>query len=268
MKCDACGGPIVDGKCTYCGKEFPQITPETANRQAAQTDSKPEPEPRVVEKEKIVYVDRPVVQSEPKKKEKKHGCCGTILWGIIILGVIGFVFYNFGGGKAKLQSARSTSSTTQTAKNSGTASSAASTSTSNGTTSSSTANTSVSSSTSSTANTNASKDTASSTIPDTSASSSSSGSSSSSANGVDPQFKATMDSYEEFFDEYCDFMESYDANDATMLLKYATMMSKYAEMIEKLDDIDESQLSAADDAYYIEVQSRINTRLAQVSVDQ
>lgn len=63
-------------------------------------------------------------------------------------------------------------------------------------------------------------------------------------------------------------MESYDANDATMLLKYATMMSKYAEMIEKLDDIDESQLSAADDAYYIEVQSRINTRLAQVSVDQ
>ena len=33
-------------------------------------------------------------------------------------------------------------------------------------------------------------------------------------------------------------------------------------------DIDESQLSAADDAYYIEVQSRINTRLAQVSVDQ
>lgn len=24
MKCDACGAPVENGKCTYCGKEFKQ----------------------------------------------------------------------------------------------------------------------------------------------------------------------------------------------------------------------------------------------------
>ena len=85
--------------------------------------------------------------------------------------------------------------------------------------------------------------------------------------GVSPEFKATMDSYEAFFDEYIAFMKamSDDPNNTAMLLKYATMMMQYAETMEKLDAIDESKLSPADDAYYIEVMARIEVKLLQAS---
>ena len=85
--------------------------------------------------------------------------------------------------------------------------------------------------------------------------------------GVSPEFKATMDSYEAFFDEYIAFMKamSDDPNNTAMLLKYATMMMQYTETMEKLDAIDESKLSPADDAYYIEVMARIEVKLLQAS---
>ncbi len=85
--------------------------------------------------------------------------------------------------------------------------------------------------------------------------------------GVSPEFKATMDSYEAFFDEYITFMKamSDDPNNTAMLLKYATMMMQYTETMEKLDAIDESKLSPADDAYYIEVMARIEVKLLQAA---
>lgn len=84
--------------------------------------------------------------------------------------------------------------------------------------------------------------------------------------GVSPEFKAQMDKYEEFFDEYVDFMQSYmDSGDVVgMLGKYANMMTKYSEMMDALDEIDETQLSAADYAYYIEVTARITQKLLGV----
>ena len=85
--------------------------------------------------------------------------------------------------------------------------------------------------------------------------------------GVTPEFKATMDSYEAFFDEYIAFMKamSEDPNNTAMLLKYATMMMQYTETMEKLDAIDESKLSPADDAYYIEVMARIEVKLLEAA---
>ena len=85
--------------------------------------------------------------------------------------------------------------------------------------------------------------------------------------GVSPEFKATMDSYEAFFDEYIAFMKamSDDPNNTAMLLKYASMMMQYTETMEKLDAIDERTLSPADDAYYIEVMARIEVKLLQAS---
>lgn len=32
MKCDACGAPVENGKCTYCGKVFPNVQPNENNR--------------------------------------------------------------------------------------------------------------------------------------------------------------------------------------------------------------------------------------------
>ena len=83
--------------------------------------------------------------------------------------------------------------------------------------------------------------------------------------GVSPEFKATMDSYEAFFDEYIAFMKavSDDPTNTAMLLRYAAMMMKYTETVEKLEAIDESRLSPADDAYYLEVLMRIQVKLLE-----
>lgn len=235
MKCDACGGPVVNGKCTYCGKEFPQITPETTSANSG--NSQQQPEPRVIEKEKIVYVDRPVVQQEPepqkkKKEKKKRGCCGTILWVVIILAVIGGVYSymqkNHDKGKHESRVEETQDQSTSSSE----------------TTVTSTKETQAQTQTQTQAPAEAT-----------------------SADGVNPEFKESMDAYEKFMNEYCDFMESYNADDPTMLVKYTKYMADYTDTMEKLDAIDETQLSAADDAYYIEVMGRINTRLAKVAAN-
>ena len=87
------------------------------------------------------------------------------------------------------------------------------------------------------------------------------------SDGVTPEFKEAMDSYEAFFDEYCDFMQTMaeDPTDMTVMLRYADFMSQYADTMEKLDAIDETELSPADDAYYIEVMARINVKLLEAA---
>ena len=85
--------------------------------------------------------------------------------------------------------------------------------------------------------------------------------------GVTPEFKTAMDSYEAFFDEYVEFMESLSESpdDITLLMQYAGFMSRFASTMEALDAIDETALSPADDAYYIEVMARIDMKLLQAA---
>ena len=56
------------------------------------------------------------------------------------------------------------------------------------------------------------------------------------------------------------------AADAQVLAEYTDLMRQYGDMVCKLEAIDESTLSAADDAYYIEVMGRINTELAETGL--
>lgn len=85
---------------------------------------------------------------------------------------------------------------------------------------------------------------------------------------VDPDFKATMDSYETTINNYCDFMEKYNnagpEDTAAMLADYTSYLQQYTETIDALNSIDEDSLSAADLAYYIEVNGRISQRLLEV----
>lgn len=85
--------------------------------------------------------------------------------------------------------------------------------------------------------------------------------------GVTPAFKETMDSCEAFFDEYIAFLKtmSEDPTNAAVLMRYASMMLQYSDTMEKLDAIDETQLSPADDAYYLEVMTRIDVKLLQAA---
>ena len=84
---------------------------------------------------------------------------------------------------------------------------------------------------------------------------------------ISPEFKETMDSYEAFFDEYVEFMKKYDANssDPELLMQAAEMMSKEADMLQKMEDMDESEMTTAEAAYYLEVTARIEAKLATVA---
>lgn len=85
--------------------------------------------------------------------------------------------------------------------------------------------------------------------------------------GIRPSFKEAVDSYEAFFNQYCDFMEKYNANPGspTLIAEYAKFMAQYAETMNKLDALGEENMSDQELAYYTQATTRINQRLAQVA---
>ena len=87
------------------------------------------------------------------------------------------------------------------------------------------------------------------------------------SNEIDADFKAAMDSYEKFFDEYVAIMKKYKANptDLSILTDYATYMSQYADMIQKLEEWENKDLNTAEAAYYVDVQARITKKLLEVA---
>lgn len=84
---------------------------------------------------------------------------------------------------------------------------------------------------------------------------------------VSADFKASMDSYEQFFDQYVEFMKKYkdSGNSVSMLADYTKMLQQYTDTMNKLNAIDQNSLSAADEAYYLEVMGRITQKLASVA---
>lgn len=96
--------------------------------------------------------------------------------------------------------------------------------------------------------------------------STSSGQESSGSTGVSPAFKKSMDDYAAFMDKYVDVMKRYKASpsDATVMAEYAEFMKKYAEFTESIKKVDQSSLSTADAAYYLEVTSRVAKKLAEL----
>lgn len=83
---------------------------------------------------------------------------------------------------------------------------------------------------------------------------------------VRPEFKEAMDSYEEFFASYCEFMKQYKENptDLGLLTEYASFMQQYTETMNKLEELEDSDMNTAELAYYTEVMARITTMLLEV----
>ena len=80
-----------------------------------------------------------------------------------------------------------------------------------------------------------------------------------------PEFKRAMDSYEDFFDDYCEFMKKYENSHGTEVInEYLDFLSKYAETMEKLNEISEDELNNKELAYYTDVMTRINKKLASI----
>lgn len=85
--------------------------------------------------------------------------------------------------------------------------------------------------------------------------------------GLGSDFKAAMDSYEDFIDEYVDFMKKYKANpdDLSLLTEYTDYLSKYAEYVEDFEKWEDEELNAAEIVYYTEVQARVSKKLIEVA---
>ncbi len=86
------------------------------------------------------------------------------------------------------------------------------------------------------------------------------------SDGVDPDLKAFLDSYEEFADEYVAFMKKYQAdptNAIAMLGEYSEMMQKYADFADKIDKYDSNNMSTEDYKYYIEVTTRCTQKMLE-----
>lgn len=86
-------------------------------------------------------------------------------------------------------------------------------------------------------------------------------------NGMRPDFKSAMDSYEAFYDEYYEFMVEYKKNptDLTLLSKYGELMIKVAEMDASFEAWDENEMNDAELKYYLEVTNRIMQKLVDIA---
>ena len=71
--------------------------------------------------------------------------------------------------------------------------------------------------------------------------------------------------YEDFMDSYCELMEKYNDDPATYMAEYLEMNEKYVTVMEELDAIDEDELTDEEEAYYLEVMARINSKLLEVA---
>jgi len=88
-----------------------------------------------------------------------------------------------------------------------------------------------------------------------------------SAEGVDPKLKAALDEYEDFMNEYVDFMNKYSSdpgNALSMISEYTDMLAKYSDFATKINEMDTSNMSKADYAYYLDTLNRVEKKLLDV----
>lgn len=83
--------------------------------------------------------------------------------------------------------------------------------------------------------------------------------------GIRSEFKQAMDSYEAFYDEYCDIMKKYSENPTDM-----SIMSDYMELVGKQEQVDKDfekwngDMNEAETKYYMEVTNRVLKKLSDV----
>ena len=89
-----------------------------------------------------------------------------------------------------------------------------------------------------------------------------------SSNGVTPELKVFLDSYEAYMDRYIAFMQKHENSNDTysMLYDYLDMMQQYADFTEKIDQYDTDKMSAVDSAYYLEVTMRVAKKLYAAAI--
>ena len=85
--------------------------------------------------------------------------------------------------------------------------------------------------------------------------------------GIRPEFKEAIDSYVAFFQEYYDFMVAYAENptDLELIGKLADMMEKSTTMSQEFEQLDQSEMSTEELAYYLDALNQIQQLLLDAS---
>ena len=85
--------------------------------------------------------------------------------------------------------------------------------------------------------------------------------------GMRPEFKEAMDSYEEFYEEYCEVLKQYmeDPTDLAVLTEYSDLMQQSIDVAEKFEEWDNGDLNTEELKYYVEVNGRVTQMLVEAS---
>ncbi|MGN1110556.1 MAG: DUF6591 domain-containing protein [Oscillospiraceae bacterium] len=86
--------------------------------------------------------------------------------------------------------------------------------------------------------------------------------------GIRPEIKEALDSYEKFFDKYCDFMKKFNNSptDLALITEYTEYMTQYTDTMNKMNKINDGNLNDAELKYYLEVTNRINQKLIDAAL--
>lgn len=81
------------------------------------------------------------------------------------------------------------------------------------------------------------------------------------------EFKACLDEYEKFMNEYCDFMKKYTTSDdiTSMTMDYAKLLKEEIEWVEKIDKLENEEMNATEEKYYAEVTLRVSQKLLETA---
>lgn len=84
----------------------------------------------------------------------------------------------------------------------------------------------------------------------------------SAAQGLRPDFKKAMDDYEAFYNQYCDLLKKVNENplDFSLLQDYSSFLLKADEVDKSFEAWDDSEMTTAEIAYYLDVQNRVMKR--------
>lgn len=85
------------------------------------------------------------------------------------------------------------------------------------------------------------------------------------SNLVRPEVKEALDAYEALMNEYFDFMKKYNnaTDKSSMIMGYLEVLQKYSDAMDKLNAIDDLELTTAENAYYLEVTTRVLARMSE-----
>ena len=81
------------------------------------------------------------------------------------------------------------------------------------------------------------------------------------------EIKKTIDNYESFVDEYCDFMKNYDPTDTKTLSKLSELLEKEEELTEDFEALLDKDLTKEELDYYEKVALRCEQKMMDVLSD-